>query len=275
MLVTELMTPYPEIVRFDVPIREAARRMVQLSIRHLPVVGPRGELVGLLDDGEVFRQGAFLDVDRGWVAFEQRAEELTCGAVAVPADVVVGPELDVTSVLRRLSATGQDAAVVVNEGSHPIGVVSEHDVLALALEVLDPMLSASLDGTRDVTSLEDAEPAAAALELMLEHGFRHVPVTRGGDIVGVVSMRDLVAEDARHRPELVLDQVLRLASPVTAPYGTSLRELAARMKVNKVGSVPLLDERGFVAGIATRRDVLEATLRALETEALFPTESAS
>jgi CBS domain-containing protein len=35
------------------------------------------------------------------------------------------------------------------------------------------------------------------MDLMLERGFRHLPVTEGGVVVGVVSMRDLAKSMAK------------------------------------------------------------------------------
>ena len=31
----------------------------------------------------------------------------------------------------------------------------------------------------------------AALTIMLDHGFRHLPVMEGGEVIGIVSIRDL------------------------------------------------------------------------------------
>ena len=45
--------------------------------------------------------------------------------------------------------------------------------------------------TEDVTTLDETATLGEALELMEEHDIRHVPVVRGGEVVGMLSDRDL------------------------------------------------------------------------------------
>jgi CBS domain-containing protein len=45
--------------------------------------------------------------------------------------------------------------------------------------------------THDPVTIESGTDVVAARDLMLERGFRHLPVTEGGVLVGIVSLRDL------------------------------------------------------------------------------------
>jgi CBS domain-containing protein len=45
--------------------------------------------------------------------------------------------------------------------------------------------------TRDPMTVGPDEDADSALNLMLGHGFRHLPVVDGGEVIGIVSIRDL------------------------------------------------------------------------------------
>jgi CBS domain-containing protein len=46
--------------------------------------------------------------------------------------------------------------------------------------------------TRSPETIEPDECAGQAAALMIHGGFRHLPVVDGGDVVGMVSIRDLV-----------------------------------------------------------------------------------
>jgi CBS domain-containing protein len=48
--------------------------------------------------------------------------------------------------------------------------------------------------TRDPMTVDPNVDTEAALRTMLQHGFRHLPVMEKGKIIGMISMRDLVAE---------------------------------------------------------------------------------
>ena len=57
--------------------------------------------------------------------------------------------------------------------------------------------------TRGPDCIESTETAREALRRMDEFGYRHLPVVEGGQVLGVISMRDVPAETmARTLPEL-------------------------------------------------------------------------
>jgi CBS domain-containing protein len=103
--------------------------------------------------------------------------------------------------------TIEDAAVLMSarrvgsalvfDGARLIGILTERDVLrvvgARALEgarVSDWM-------TRHPETVGAEESVEQAGVLMLHGGFRHLPVVEGNDVVGIVSIRDLI-RDALH-----------------------------------------------------------------------------
>ncbi len=84
--------------------------------------------------------------------------------------------------------------LAVMEGPFVAGVLSERDVVRGLADGVDPDES-------QVASVMSAEPRyvtagadlSAAAEEMLAAGIRHLPVLDEGELVGIVSMRDLVA----------------------------------------------------------------------------------
>jgi len=270
MKLQELMTPDPERLRVDHPLSEAGRRMVQLGIRHIPVVDDLGKLVGLLTDFDVFRRGAFLegaDPDRhaGWIAYDKDDDDLFCGDVMARAEVTLNPELATDVALAELHRSDQDALVVVDARYHPIGVLSEHDALSLALVELDPSQPASMLASSPVESIEVTETAAAAFERLTEHGFRHLVVTQGGELFGVVSIRDLVADDAPRRSNLRLRDVLRSTAPYSTRVDATIGEVIRTMKTHKIGCMPVVDNHRRPIGIITRRDVIGRLIESPES----------
>ncbi|HET9442731.1 MAG TPA: CBS domain-containing protein [Acidimicrobiales bacterium] len=106
--------------------------------------------------------------------------------VEVPPDL---PLRTVAEILRKEVVS----AVLVQEGSVPMGIVSERDVVwALAeggdlttLRAGDVMSSHLLDAQAE-------EPIATVAARMLDHGIRHLPVVDEGRVVGIVSARDVL-----------------------------------------------------------------------------------
>jgi acetoin utilization protein AcuB len=117
--------------------------------------------------------------------------------------------------------------------------------------------------TRRVLSVRPEEPVFAALEVMAEHGVRHVLVLDPRGLQGIVSNRDVVRaalRDPERRLDLhgckVSDVMTRV--PLRSTYsGATLAEVAEVMRSHKVSALPVLDG-GKVLGIITTDDVLAA-----------------
>ncbi len=102
-------------------------------------------------------------------------------------------------VIQRMHDRRVGSVVVIDGGpevsghSHStIGVVTERDVLrrAAALRVDLGDVEHTMTSPADV--IDASLDATAALRIMRERGYRHMPVVRAGELAGVVSLRDLM-----------------------------------------------------------------------------------
>lgn len=102
-------------------------------------------------------------------------------------------------------------------------------------------------------------------QLMREHGIRHLPITRGEQVVGVVSQRDLavLAGLDLGRQSLVSAGDLMSPEPVTVRASDPLDQVAYRMSDLKIGSVIVLEEDGSLYGIFTATDALNALIEVM------------
>jgi len=106
---------------------------------------------------------------------------MTTPVVTVPPDAPVG-EIAQLLVRRRISAVP-----VVDAAGAPIGIVSEHDLLARTGASAAEVMTSALITVSEETDVEDVR------HLLLERRIRRVPVMRAGRLVGIVSRADLVA----------------------------------------------------------------------------------
>jgi CBS domain-containing protein len=93
-------------------------------------------------------------------------------------------------------------SAVVMQGRFLAGILTERDVLRAAASGHD--LSASLVSawmTPDPHSASPDTSAEEAAQIMLLHGFRHLPIVEGRAVCGVVSLRDLFASRIRRPRE--------------------------------------------------------------------------
>jgi acetoin utilization protein AcuB len=105
---------------------------------------------------------------------------------------------------------------------------------------------------------------AKASELMKELGIRHLPVLRGGKLLGVVSDRDVKIVESFHDvnpDEVTVDEGL-YHEAYSVAADTPLAEVAREMYKHKYGSAVVM-EGTQVVGIFTTVDGMRALAEAL------------
>ena len=106
----------------------------------------------------------------------------------------------------RMMAEKHVGALLVLENGRLVGIFSERDY---ARKVVLMGRSSDATAVRDImsTPVRTIEPDGSvdeAMRLMTEHRIRHLPVQRGGAVIGIVSIGDLVKsviEEQRHTIE--------------------------------------------------------------------------
>ena len=107
--------------------------------------------------------------------------------------LTVGPDHKLREAARQMAKRGVGAAVVIDPEEPGPGIITERDILnavgaghSLDQELVHDHLSGDPIFASPEWSLE------RAAEAMVRGGFRHLIVVDGGEIAGVLSMRDIV-----------------------------------------------------------------------------------
>jgi citrate synthase len=84
-------------------------------------------------------------------------------------------------------------SVVVVEANRPVGILTERDLVRCSAAGSDPASVKVAEWmTEEPDTVQMTETAADAFKSLAEHGYRHIPVVEDGELVGIVSMRDLM-----------------------------------------------------------------------------------
>lgn len=109
-------------------------------------------------------------------------------------------------------------------------------------------------------------PLSQAMEVMQELRIRHLPVLKGGQLVGILTDRDikLVTSFEKVDPSMMtVDEACTFDPYMTRP-DSPLNEVAAHMAEKKYGCALVVDNNKLV-GILTEVDVCRALAELLET----------
>ena len=108
----------------------------------------------------------------------------------------IEPTADLAAAARLLSTHRIGAAVIRGAGGRLAGILSERDIVRAVSEHGVDALSVSVGQvmTRNVMTCGENDSIADIMERMTAGKFRHLPVLRDGQLIGVVSIGDVVKQ---------------------------------------------------------------------------------
>jgi CBS domain-containing protein len=176
--------------------------------------------------------------------------------------VWIGAGATVGEAARLMRAEGVSSVLVRTE---PPGIVTDRDFTSRVLaDGLGPDAPVSRVLSRPLRTVDADTPLHSAWTALLDAGAHHLPVTRGGEIVGVVTATDLLKSSAQG-PMAVLRRVERLAGREGLPgYAEKVAEMAAALLAAG------LEAPGIAALVARLDDALVARLLAWAEAELGP-----
>lgn len=179
-----------------------------------------------------------------------------------------------TNAASLMTARRIGCVVVHPSGEEPqdpdvVGLVSETDlvrqVMAKGLSAAGTTVGQIM--TSPLLSISSDRTMVDASHFMEKHGIRHLCVSEGEKIVGLISVRDLVKHFvyAEQGPIRDLDDVYRPLSVLmrrdieTIDREATLITAAKRMSEKRIGAL-MVTQVGEMAGIVTERDLLQKGL---------------
>jgi CBS domain-containing protein len=122
-------------------------------------------------------------------------------AEIMTTDVVTADPTSPVAEVAEAMVKGRFGSVVVVDGGWIAGIFTERDVLRAAASGSDLRSSPVSEWmTIDPLTVEPTMEADDALEIMASQGFRHLPVVDGKQLLGVVSLRDVLSTKIARAP---------------------------------------------------------------------------
>lgn len=251
-------------------IKNAAEIMVNRKVRRLPVTDPgTRKLMGILRTRDIID---FLGGGDKHKIVQIKFKGNFFAAVNEPArtimsgDVVYGTsDMSVMGVVKILLDKGVGGVPILDEADRVAGIVSERDFVSYVPATTGIPVSYYM--ARHVVTAEPGLPIREAARRMVSRGFRRLPVTRGRELVGIVTSMDIlryfgtgkVFEYMRSQrmdeamavsvQEIMTGDVLKVTSE------TDVGEAAGLMRERGCGGLPVVSGDELV-GIITEHDLL-------------------
>lgn len=281
---SQIMDTKPHRVRPDQKLSDVLRLFNDYHLRHVPVCkGTRP--VGLLSDRDLKQYSlSVLFQDRPNVNAVFLDHVLRLKEVYRRAFCSLSPSATLLDALEAMETLRFFCVPVVDANYDLLGVVSVSEVLRYIAELSEcrdrfgrPLKYATGKRWLPVTHIMTHEPTtidvnaglSEAVKLMKQGGFRHLPVMRNEQPVGLLTRRDILVftysavfgPEAEEEWEL-LDDVVDLASimteePLTVPPDTEICEAAKLLLDDQTGALLVTSHGGRkLEGIITERDFI-------------------
>lgn len=108
--------------------------------------------------------------------------------------------------------------------------------------------------TRDLVTVNEEDDLALAESMLRLGGIRHLPVVRRGQLVGLVTHRDLLRSAASQDRRTTRAGDIMTRDIESVRPGTSLVRAARLMLEKKFGCLPVVEDDGRLVGIITEAD---------------------
>ena len=128
------------------------------------------------------------------------------------AVVTIEPTADLAAAVRMLTERHIGAVVVLGADHRVIGILSERDVVRALAERGATALSEPISQvmTRDVKTCSEDDTVEGLMGRMTAGRFRHMPVVQQGELIGIVSIGDVVksrVEEIDHEARTLRDYI--------------------------------------------------------------------
>lgn len=220
----------------ETPVREAVRIIRRQGVRRLPVVDEKQQLVGIVAADDLL---SLIAAELSGLAVAVRAQSPGAdapqpGGTTAAADryrkevATIAAEASARDAADAMKAHGVGALVVLRDAK-PAGIVTDRDLLE---RVVAGGKDAASTPVAEIMSeplhvLRPEEPLERAVELMSAKGIRRVPVVRDGELVGIVTLDDVLATAA--------DELYDLARGMRREFVSAQREVRARELAREAG----------------------------------------
>ncbi len=164
---------------------EAMRQLASQSIPFSEFLNNR--IWGLLQESRIALRNAFASQ-----ALAEQSLESRVGDLALKKPLTIGPNKSLREALTLIDEKKVGSILIVEDQHTILGILTRYDVLSrVTLSDLDLSTPISAVMTPDVKTLTVDDTAEMAGLLMSRFNIRHLPVLDRGELVGIISERDL------------------------------------------------------------------------------------
>ncbi|MEE1337084.1 CBS domain-containing protein [Methanobrevibacter sp.] len=259
MQIKNLMSEDIITIDKDQNLSDALKLLRKHNVSRLPVTNNK-ELVGIISERDIAAK-------LGSSKYESMpASRLHISSVMVK-DVFTVPEtMQLDEVAKLMLDNGIGSVPVIDDDGKMVGIVSKADFVTLAVGIAFDKITVKEIMTKDLTVVSPTERLVHARRLMIEDHVGRLPVVEDGELVGMLTSKDLMRAFIDFRKKVpekyqksqikeVLVEYIMSSNPTVTSKDATISEVAKIMMETGYNGLPVV-EGNDVVGIITQTDIL-------------------
>lgn len=244
--VHEFMVEVPHLL-FDDTVTRARQLLRDDIYREIYVVDSGFKIIGYIDISDVIR-------------VVSTKSNVTVGGFIKDA-ALIGIDASIEEAARRMIISRTYSAAIIDNNSKLLGGVLLSDIFAPLVAVHSPKNPVSRCMTKQVTYASPDDSISKMYTLITESGFTAFPVIKKGEVVGIISRRDLLKQGRLRgaigrKSALNIEEVMTKQVITISPDSPLLHAVDLLVQYD-LCQIPVVDS-GKIVGIIDRHDILKS-----------------
>lgn len=254
---------------------DAQRLMIRNNVKRIVVVDYKNTPIGIITQK---------DMVRGLVTGSPKPlQEIPIRSFMTKDPISIETNADVKKAARTMISKGISSIVVVDKIGKIAGIVTETDIAYYLSDIPEAGMPVKRFMSKDPVTIGEYHSIFAAAHVMSQRGFtRLIVVDKKDKPVGIITLSDLVSISAllrsqdrplnisvvvkgalipsRMLPILLVKNVMT-ADPFVINQNADITDIARLMVRHGISGLPVVDEKGKLAGIITKTDLVKAVAK--------------
>lgn len=161
-------------------------------------------------------------------------------------------QIPLTSAAMDTVTESETAISMAREGG--IGIIHRNMSVQRQAQEVNKVKKSESGMVVDPVTVDPDQRLSDVHELMARYRISGVPVVKAGQLVGIITNRDLRFET---NMDLKVSEVMTKDRLVTAPVGISLEDSKRLLHKNRIEKLLVVDEKGILKGLITIKDIMK------------------
>ncbi len=215
-------------------------------------VTPHEEGVVTIDWGDKFAREALTFDD---VLLIPAASDVLPASTNVSTWLTRGIRMNIPLVSAAMDTVTEHRLAIAMAREGGIGIIHKNMSIDDQVEMARKVKRSENGMITDPITMPHDRTVGDALDMMAEYRISGIPITtHNGDLVGIVTNRDLRFETDRTRP---ISELMTGGDLVTVPEGTTLEQAKELLHKHRIEKVLVVDGNGRLSGMITVKDIMK------------------